>query len=148
MTGEERIVGQVARVLNSREIAINRGSQHGVQTGMRFAVLARDEEEIEDPETGEVLGTVKRPKVKVEVVRVEDRFSVARTYEARRVNVGGTGALTGFARLFEPPKWETRFRTLRTDEATWEDLEEWQSFVKTGDSVEQLKTPDEDEPTA
>jgi hypothetical protein len=33
------IEGKVARILNSRELVINRGTEAGVKLGMRFAVL-------------------------------------------------------------------------------------------------------------
>jgi hypothetical protein len=133
------IRGQVARVLNSREIAINRGAQHGVREGMKFAVLDPSAEDVEDPETGEILGSVYRPTVEVKVVIVKDKLSIARTFKAHQMNVGGKGVGgLGVAQLFEPPKWETRYETLKTEEKTWEDISESQSYVKTGDPVEQV----------
>src|SRR4051812_6821678 len=52
------ITGFVARVLNSRELVINRGSEHGVELDMHFEVLAPEGEDITDPETGEPLGSI------------------------------------------------------------------------------------------
>ena len=37
-----------------------------------------------------------------------------------------------------PPNWETKYETLKTDEKTWEDLDERESFVKVGDPVVQV----------
>jgi hypothetical protein len=133
----ERIRGKVARVLNARELAINRGSEHGVVAGMRFAVLSDAGENITDPDSGDVLGSVYRSKVEVEVVDVKARLSIARTFKVKRRNVGGSG-IGSFSKAFEPPKWVEEPQTLRTEETTWEDLDESQSFVHTGDPVEQI----------
>jgi hypothetical protein len=137
--------GKVARILNSRDLAINVGSRDGVVVGMYFDVLDPKGEDIKDPDTGEVLGSVERPKVRVQVVKVQDRLSVASTYKKREVNVGGRGAgLTGlsggFAELFMPPKVVTKYETLKTTERerTWEDLDEKESYVKIGDPVVQV----------
>lgn len=142
MAEREPIVGKVARILNSRELIINRGSSHGVWKGMHFNVLDPKAEDIRDPDTNEVLGSVDRPKVRVEIIQTKDRLSLARTYRKWRVNVGGSG-LSGFSSYFAPPKWETRYETFRTDEATWEDLEEEKSFVKTGDPVVQIMSEED-----
>jgi hypothetical protein len=134
MTQRVPIEGRVARVLNLRELAINRGDSHGVREGMIFDVLDPKAEDITDPETGEVLGSVYRPKVQVRVFSVEERLSLARTFKSTRVNLGGTG-LGGLAKAFEAPKWEERHETLKTNESTWQDLDESESIVKTGDPV-------------
>jgi hypothetical protein len=136
------IRGKVARILNSRELAINVGSKDGVVVGMHFDVLDPKGEDIKDPDTGEILGSLERPKVRVQVVKVQDSLSVASTYKKHEVNVGGTGGLgiTGFAQLFMPPKYVTKYETLKTIEKTWEDLDEKESYVKTGDPVVQVIT--------
>lgn len=139
------IRGKVARVLNSREIAINVGSENGVSEGMYFHVLDPNREDILDPDTKEVLGSVERPKVKVKVVHVQDKLSVASTYRKSHVNIGGKGLSGGYfgRMLATPPKWITKYETLKTDEATWEDLDEFHSYVKVGDPV--IRISDEDE---
>ena len=129
------IRGKVARVLNSREVAINKGSDDGVKIGMIFKILSTKGSEIEDPDTGESLGSVELVKTRVKVTAVQKRISVASTYRSHRVNVGGSGF--GFSGLFEPPKWETHIETLRVDEASIEDLEEEDAIVHTGDLVVQ-----------
>lgn len=132
----ELIRGKVARILNSREVALNIGADQGVRNGMQFDILSSNPHEIKDPDTEEVIGSVHRPKVRVEVGITEGRFCIARTFRQRRVNVGGT--LTAGS-IFAPPKWITRSETLKTSEATWEDLDERQSYVKTGDPVVQVE---------
>lgn len=137
------IRGKVARILNSRELAINVGTNDGVIAGMHFDVLDPKGEDITDPDTGEVLGSIDRPKVRVQVIKVYERLSVASTYKKNEVNVGGRGShlgVGGLADLFMPPKFVTKYETLKTTEKTWEDLEEKESFVKTGDPVMQVVT--------
>ena len=134
----EPIRGKIARVLNSREVAINKGSDDGIRVGMIFKILSTKGSEIQDPDTGETLGSVDLVKTSVKVTAVQERIAVASTYRSRRVNVGGSGlggpVLMG---VFAPPKWETRLETLKIDEATVEELDERDAFVHTGDPVVQ-----------
>ena len=136
----EVIRGKVARILNSREVAINVGSEQGVVIGMLFDIVD-EHEEVRDPDTNQVLGSIDRPKVRVKVTHVQDKLALASTFKSRSVNVGGQGVgleLGAFTRAFAPPKWKTEYETLRTEEKTWEDLDEAQSYVKTGDPVVQV----------
>jgi hypothetical protein len=142
-TRDQPIEGFVAQILNSRELVINRGGTHGVEKGMVFEILASQAQSIRDPETNEVLGSVDRPKVVVRVVQVEPRMSVARTFRSRRRNVGGFSALSAFDKMFQPPKYQIEYDTLKTSESTWEDLDESESFVKTGDRVRESLKYDE-----
>lgn len=136
----EPIRGKVAQVLNSREIAINVGSAAGVVKGMYFDVLATPKD-IRDPDTDEVLGAIDRKKVRVQVSDVQGKFSVATTYRKKRVNTGGVGYLSypsGMSDLLKPPNWVTKYETLKTEEKTWEDLDEEESYVNIGDIVVQV----------
>ncbi len=133
----EPIRGKVARVLNEREIAINVGTAHGVSIGMYFDVIDAQDEEIKDPDTGEVLGSIERSKVRVEVTHVQEKLSVATTCEVERMNIGGEG--TGpFTNFLMPPKWIEKYETLRTRDKGWGPLPESNSYVKTGDPVFQV----------
>lgn len=135
------IRGKVARVLNSREIVITVGSENGVKIGMQFEVLDRKGEDIKDPDSGELLGSIKMPKVRVKVVQIQKRISVASTFRKKKINVGGTGAFIDFgqiSRVLLPPKFITQRETLKIDEDTWEDLDQERSYVKTGDPVVQV----------
>lgn len=135
------IRGKVARILNSREIAINVGSNHGVCVGMYFDILDQNLESILDPDTHQILGSIERPKVRVQITMVQEKLSLASTYKKKRVNVGGSSTLFDIAdisRALMPPKWVTNYETLKTEEKTWETLEEKKSFVKTGDPVVQV----------
>jgi hypothetical protein len=139
MAEREPITGAVARILNSRELVLNRGSEDGVKEGMYFEVLAQEGENIKDPNTGEVLGSVDRPKVAVRIVQVQPRLSVGRTFRSHRRNIGGSSGLFGtrFGTVFDPPRYVTQYDTLKTSERTWEALDESESFVSTGDPVRQ-----------
>jgi len=131
------IRGKVAKVLNSREVALNVGREQGVRTDMQFDILDPTTHDIVDPDSEEVIGTVNRPKVRVRIGIVDNKFSIAQTFRTRSVNVGGVG-LSAAIKALEPPRWVTKSETLKTSESTWEDLDEWQSFVKTGDPVVQV----------
>lgn len=136
----EPIRGKIAQVLNSREVALNVGSAQGVDVGMLFDIL--EPEGIEDPDTGEPLGVIDRPKVRVQVAHVQEKLAVAATYRKERVNVGGTfdslATAGSFSRALMPPRWITKYETLKTEEETWEDLDEEAGYVKTGDIVIQV----------
>lgn len=138
------IEGQVAEVLNARDLVINRGEENGVEEGMVFEILAPHGQDIRDPETDEVLGSVGRPKVVVKVVEVEPKLAVARTFRSRRRNVGGTDLNQQWRRLFEPPRYVTEYDTLKTSERTWQDLSEEESFVKRGDPARQTHRYDDE----
>jgi len=133
------IRGKVAKILNSREVAINIGSTAGVRAGMQFDILDPTTQDIVDPDSNEVIGSVNRPKVRVRVGIVENSFSIAQTFRTHRVNLGGEArGVSALGKLFEPPKWVSRPETLKTSERTWENLDEYESYVKTGDPVVQV----------
>lgn len=134
----DMIRGKVARVLNSREVAINVGREHGVALDMYFDIMDPVYEDIRDPDTKELLGSIGRPKIRVKVTRVEEKISLASTYRKWRVNVGGSSGFGALSQVLMPPKWITKHETLKTEEKTWEALDEEKSFVKTGDPVVQV----------
>lgn len=135
------IRGKVARILNTRELVINLGSEGGVTPGMYFDVMDPKGTDIEDPDTGDILGSIERSKVRVKVSRVETRLSIAYTYKSKEINIGGRGGLSSsgyLSQILAPPKWVTKYETLKTQEKTWEDLDETESYVKIGDPVVQV----------
>ena len=135
------IEGKVATILNSRELAINKGQTSGVKKDMIFGIL-ETKENIKDPDTGEVLGSVENIKIRVKVVDVQHKLSVCRTYETFQTNMGGSGksGISALSAFFEPPpKWVTRVKTLKSEDASFEDLGVTGSFVKIGDKVRQLE---------
>jgi hypothetical protein len=77
--------GNVVKILNQREIAINIGRAHGVQKGMTFAIVASSPEEIRDPETGEVLDVVDRLKALIQAKEVRRRITICSTYKTPKL---------------------------------------------------------------
>ena len=81
---------------------------------------------------------------------MKERLSVASTFRKQEINVGGggvgivggfgnVGALGAYARALMPPQYVTRYETLKKiDKIHFEDLDEEQSYVKTGDLVVQV----------
>ena len=112
------ICGKVAEVLNDREIAINIGTDHGVDMGMYFDVLYPESGEIIDPDTKEVLGSIERKKVRVRVTEVQKKLAVASTYRSEQVTPWWSH-LGPFARALMPPSWITKYETKNT----WESLD-------------------------
>lgn len=136
----EPIRGKVARVLTTRLLVISVGSIDGVTVGMKFDVLDPKGENITDPDTGDVLGSISRPKVRVAVAQVQERLAVAQTFRKTRVNVGGQGlgglgVALSMREALTPPRWIEKHETLKTQEQTWENLDVSQSYVKRGDPV-------------
>ena len=135
------IEGQVATIVNERELVINRGSDSGVNEGMKFKVVG-GELAIKDPETGEPLGALAREKIRVRIVEVQPKYSIGKTYETYVVNVGGPFPDFGdvFRRMATPGNEVTRVRTLRRENTTsLEPMDEAASLVKIGDIVVEVE---------
>jgi len=140
----DRIEGKVAQILTERSLAFNRGSDHGVEVGMRFAVLNAAGVEIVDPDTHEVLDSVELAKTIVKVVSVKPRLSVAQTFRKVRTR-GGPFAGAGGSSLtaLVAPATE-RPETLRSTEPNVEqELSEEESYIKIGDPIVELTTEDD-----
>lgn len=128
MTEDDMIKAKVARVLNSTDLALNRGSDDGVEVGMKFAILDQKGHEIHDPDTNEVLDSVTIAKTVVKVVSVKPRLAVARTFRTR------TTGLQLFKALQVGEK--TRAETLRSDDSRLQqDLDPADSYVRAGDEA-------------
>ena len=141
-TGIKQIRGQVARVLNSRQVAINVGAHDGVIEGMYFYVASPKGEAITDPATGELLGSIDLPKIRLRVTQVQEKLSVATTGE-QRVDAADESPLMGeFAKKLLAHRFTTRYETLKSDKRisseAWEELDEADSYVKVGDPVVQV----------
>lgn len=146
-----RLEGRVAQILNAREVVINIGSAQNVQRGMKFAILAETPVEVIDPITDEVLDTIDREKVRVEVSEVRERISICRTFRTR--TVGGRSGILGNYLLdfieaqkmyeYEPPRKVVE--TLRVEDSQFPPpLEEDESYVKVNDRVIQITDADDE----
>ena len=132
MSTKKKIYGKVARVLNSRELALNVGQEHGVENDMLFDIFPRSRDDITDPDTNAALGSIYRPKVRVKVTKVEQRFSIARTYQTKG------SSFSAWASLANSALQAQRYETLKQSDAKSEDLDEADSYVKRGDPAEQV----------
>ncbi len=141
---ESRVVlrGKVAQILSDRELAINIGARDGVKQGMRFAVLAKEQVPIQDPDSGEVLDTVDVEKIRVQATEVRERVTICATYQQRVTPAGPFSIEIG--RLFAP-RQESPV-TLRIDEDSYrESLDPEDSYIKIGDVVKQIPKSSEPE---
>lgn len=148
------ITGQIATILNPRELVINRGGADGVELGMYFRVL-EPARAITDPTTSEDLGVIQREKVRVKVSDVHERFCIARTYVTYRAaeNAAGLGFATAAAKWVAAlegagmTRQVTKVKTLRASDYgdQWTEVKPEESIVKRGDPVEQIPGPS-DEP--
>jgi hypothetical protein len=119
---------KVARLLNSTDLALNRGENDGVGVGTRFAILDRRGHEIVDPDTHEVLDSVQIAKTLVKVVSVTPRLAVARTFRTKRAGMPGFAGLDFTAR--------DRTETLRSDaNRLQQELDPRDSYIKVGDEA-------------
>ena len=133
-TKTEPIHGKIAKIINSREVALNVGAEQGVKPGMRFAIFDSRENQILDPDTGDLLGSVNTPKVQVKVSDVWGFVSLASTYRTKRVDISKRA-------LFQRPQWERRYETLKTGGGFAKDtidLDPADSYVAIGDPVVQV----------
>ncbi len=130
--------GKVAKILNEREVVINIGKMHGVQKGMKFAILAPTPEEICDPETGELLDVVDRPKVTVQATEVREKITICSTYKTRTIGGGFYSPLSG---LFDPPRRIPETLSVK-DSSLPAPLSPEDSYVKAGDRVKQVENID------
>ena len=74
------ITGKVIRILDEYSLIINVGAKHGVKKGMKFIVY-EEGDEIIDPETNKSLGKLEFVKGTIEVVNVQENFSLAMSAE-------------------------------------------------------------------
>lgn len=70
------ITVKIARVLSNAEIALSAGADLGIEDGDTVRVMQTIQ--IHDPDTNEVLGSVEKTRLILDVVDVQERFSVAK----------------------------------------------------------------------
>ncbi len=125
------IEGKVAKILNSRELIINKGANNGVTTGMKFDIL-EPKFDVFDPDTQEDLGHVQRSKITVEVIQAEPRFSIARTFETYRERT----AQSTLSSLVSPA-FVTKVKKIRENRSWSFEFSEDSVAVAVGDQVVQ-----------
>ena len=145
------IKGKVAKILNSRELVINIGSDAGVAEGMLFNILYPSGEDIRDPDTGHLLGSLRRTKLQVRVTSVYSNMAVAITFKKTTHHVGRTAfpslgsEFSSIARLLDVQRMVVKQETLKKPDEAYEPLDEKDSYVKVGDIVESVQVDIADE---
>lgn len=134
MNKKEPLQGNVAQIINARELAINIGEDQGVKKGMIFAVLAATPLEIHDPNTNDLLDVLDREKVRVRATEVRSKITLCKTYR-KKLLPGGPYYTGGFfANLVRTP--QEAVETLKANDSSYpQPLAEKESYVKTGDRV-------------
>ena len=112
----EPIRGKVAKILDSRQVVLNVGSSDGVAIDMIFKVVNPEGEQIRDPDTNQVLGSLESPKTRIRILEVHDRLSVATPSADSQGFVSIT--LGPFARALMPPRWVDQYESLGTNLST------------------------------
>lgn len=141
------IKGKVAKILNSRELVINVGSDNGVTEGMHFNVLDPSGEDIKDPDTGVVLGSLRRTKIQVKVTSVYSNMAVAITFKRTTHHIGRSeipalaSDMSSIARWLDVKRTVVKQETLNKPAEAYDPLEEKDSYVKVGDIVESVQLP-------
>ncbi|MUU69735.1 hypothetical protein [Pseudarthrobacter sp. GA104] len=135
---DEVVKGQVAEIISDRELILNRGASHGVREGMYFKILDPKGFKVEDPETGEYLGGLKRVKVVVVATQVADKITLATTFRTKTINVGGENrtGLESIAKTLAAPKYVERVERLRIDPNAARPITPEESIVSKGDPFE------------
>ena len=109
----EPIRGKVAQILDSRQAVLNVGLSQNVAAGMVFKVVNPEGEQIRDPDSNQILGSVESPKVLIRVIDVQEKLSVATMSAANPTIAPAT--LGPFARVLMPPTWVDQYESLGTD---------------------------------
>jgi len=134
------IKGKIVEIIDNRTAAINVGTDNGVKVGMVFQIFAKGGREVIDPDTGEKLGSLKFPKMKIKVTYVaSNKLSLAETFEYEKINVGGINTLQGFSNIFSPPNYVKKYKTFEVAQEQKMKIEEEKSSVKVGDIIEQVE---------
>jgi len=122
------VEGKVAEIKNQYQIVINRGTEHGVEEGMRFLIYELGRE-LEDPDTGTSLGPIEYAKAKVKVSYVREKYAIAETYEIDNNRIIKLYPFSGERKKL-PLSDDDRSRLLTDDDSCL--------IVKKGDPVRQI----------
>lgn len=87
--------GKIIRILSDEELLINIGKNQGAYVGEKYKIYEKGEE-IQDPDTGENLGTLDYIKATVEIVNVYENFSIVESLTRYKEKVS-TGIMSAFS---------------------------------------------------
>ncbi|EMF0280536.1 hypothetical protein KI126_002609 [Enterococcus faecium] len=87
--------GKIIRILSDEELLINIGKKQGAYVGEKYKIYEKGET-IQDPDTGENLGTLDYIKATVEIVNVYENFSIVESLTRYKEKVS-TGIMSAFS---------------------------------------------------
>jgi len=134
------IQAKIARVINEKEIAFNKGLNDGVAEGDIATV--RETLEVLDPDSGEVLGSVSVVKVRLDIFLVMEKISVGRVTDRARRPGSDEGLLLNVALLSNTV---TKQVTEERDLADWRTVHVEKGQLVWIDSPPKKEAEDEDE---
>lgn len=114
------IRAKVAKIVSEDELVINKGEFDGVEPGMIFAVKDERLEDIVDPDTGEDLGSIDRPKIFIVMTRIGERAALGKRYEPSNLRslLGGGFQAYRPRGILSSEDWDERVEI--GDVAVWE----------------------------
>jgi hypothetical protein len=130
---KKTIQGKIIRIVDKQTAVINLGSDNGISHDSIF-IIKGDTEEIIDPDTNEVLGSLKVVKSKLKSAQVHKKFTIATTkWTIVSPRFGTLGEVVG--QLFENKVVDQGdLRVVAADIQPW--LAQSEEPVRVGDIVE------------
>lgn len=128
---KETISGNVIRILNDREIVLNKGTADGLQEGDYIGIVDPQTQDLLDPITNENLGGIRRYKVALRVTQLADQVAIAATYRTREI----PGKLD-LSIAFGPRVARTEVERLRLAKDAAQPIPESESRVQAGDKFD------------
>ena len=130
---KETIKGRIIRILDTRTVIINLGTDDGITNDSYFNILG-DPEEIIDPFTKDVLGKVNVVKAKLKALQAYEKFTIASTSWISFSFKGTTSLNLGISNLFETEKIdEGELKVAESEIQPWKARSE--SPVRVGDII-------------
>jgi hypothetical protein len=133
------VTAKVAKIINNRTIVINAGKDKNVTLGMKFLVSDPLNIEVVDPDTQDPLGPINVPKIRVQTIKVDEKYSICETYEYEDINRGGSmPAAATLRKILEPQRFVREYATFDITDTQKREIRDEQSLVRVGDLVEQV----------
>lgn len=75
----QKTIATIAKVIDSYDVVINKGSESGIKMDDKFLVYELSEDEIIDPESGDSLGRLEIVKGRGRVIHLQEKIATLRT---------------------------------------------------------------------
>ncbi|MER2001260.1 MAG: hypothetical protein ABS862_01455 [Carnobacterium inhibens] len=77
---------KIAKIISDTTVVITGGTTQGIKESEEFTIYGKSDEEVTNPDTGEVLGTLDVIKGKIKVIAVYEHMSVCENVERTNLN--------------------------------------------------------------